>query len=532
MPDTSSLGDRTVLTKRHAGLVPIAEYMRMSTDHQRYSIEFQCAAIRRFAIKHGMTVVRTYLDDGKSGLTLRGRPGLQRLLKDVISGRADYDAVLVYDVSRWGRFQDTDEAAYYEFMCKQVGIKVVYCSEPFDDTPMGGLFKNIKRVMAGEYSRNLSSRVWGGLAQSAAAGFKPGGQAGYGLRRLLLSADGQPRCMLEKGQWKVLASDRVILVPGPREEVETVWWIFDAYALDKKLPKQIADELNARSPNAAVKWTRGSVGYLLSSPKYVGDNVFNRVSRKLKDKTTRNPESMWVRHDQAFRGLVTRERFDYVATLRKQRGRTGRLIDDYTLRTQLRKLLQREGHLSSTLIDRQTDMADIQTYIKRFGSVQAAFASVGYCSLTRHPVAEWQRQHNRRFGLLLAEMRDVCRAAAVKAQWDAKAKVLWVSSDRTIAVALAVLRCFRHHRALHWHCEKVHLLKFDECLVVRMDYEYKSTYDLHLLPASALPAIPKKALTADSRALVPYRIPSLSVLASRWKLNIPTEEPSRVLATL
>jgi DNA invertase Pin-like site-specific DNA recombinase len=37
--------------------------------------------------------------------------------------------VLVYDVSRWGRFQDIDESAHYEFVCKQAGIKVAYCAE-------------------------------------------------------------------------------------------------------------------------------------------------------------------------------------------------------------------------------------------------------------------------------------------------------------------------------------------------------------------------------------------------------------------
>ena len=38
-------------------------------------------------------------------------------------------AILVYYVSRWGSFQDTDESAHYEFACKSAGVPVHYCAE-------------------------------------------------------------------------------------------------------------------------------------------------------------------------------------------------------------------------------------------------------------------------------------------------------------------------------------------------------------------------------------------------------------------
>ncbi len=101
------------------------QYLRMSTEHQQYSLENQSAAIQRYANSHGFWIVQTYSDAAKSGLVLRRRSGLQKLLQDVVSGHSAYKAVLVYDVSRWGRFQDTDEAAHYEFLCKRAGIPVV-----------------------------------------------------------------------------------------------------------------------------------------------------------------------------------------------------------------------------------------------------------------------------------------------------------------------------------------------------------------------------------------------------------------------
>jgi len=102
-------------------LVPVAEYVRMSDEAQQYSIANQKTAIREYALKHGFTVVRTYADVGKSGVAAKHRIALRELLKDVVNHNANYKAILVYDVSRWGRFQDIDESAHYEFLCKSAG---------------------------------------------------------------------------------------------------------------------------------------------------------------------------------------------------------------------------------------------------------------------------------------------------------------------------------------------------------------------------------------------------------------------------
>src|SRR6266404_7237119 len=115
----------TSLAKRTRAL-RAAQYVRMSTDYQRYSIQNQAAAIAAFAQQNNLTIVRTYTDEGRSGLRIKGRAGLIELIDDVRSGRADFGHILVYDVSRWGRFQDVDESAHYEFVCKQNGIKVAY----------------------------------------------------------------------------------------------------------------------------------------------------------------------------------------------------------------------------------------------------------------------------------------------------------------------------------------------------------------------------------------------------------------------
>ncbi len=54
--------------------IPAAQYIRMSTEHQQYSLENQSAAIKRYAEEHDLVLVQKYEDVAKSGLLLRNRP--------------------------------------------------------------------------------------------------------------------------------------------------------------------------------------------------------------------------------------------------------------------------------------------------------------------------------------------------------------------------------------------------------------------------------------------------------------------------
>src|SRR5688500_5820036 len=110
-----------------------AQYLRMSTEHQQYSTSNQEDIIQDYAKARGYEIVRTYADEGKSGLNVAGRESLRRMISDVQSGNAGFAAILVYDVSRWGRFQDADESAYYEYLCKRAGIEVHYCADQFEN---------------------------------------------------------------------------------------------------------------------------------------------------------------------------------------------------------------------------------------------------------------------------------------------------------------------------------------------------------------------------------------------------------------
>ncbi|CAM7608939.1 recombinase family protein [Klebsiella pneumoniae] len=173
--------------------VRVAQYLRMSTDHQQYSLHNQSEYIKDYAEKNNMEIAYTYDDAGKSGVSIVGRHSLQQLLSDVEQKKIDIQAVLFYDVSRFGRFQNSDEAAYYSFLFERNGVDLIYCSEPIPtkDFPLeSSVILNIKRSSAAYHSRNLSEKVFIGQVNLIKLGYHQGGMAGYGLRRLLVDENG------------------------------------------------------------------------------------------------------------------------------------------------------------------------------------------------------------------------------------------------------------------------------------------------------------------------------------------------------
>ena len=369
--------------------VAAAQYVRMSTEHQRYSTENQSDAILQYAVRYGFDIVRTYADNGKSGLRLDGRDALKQLLIDVEGGSPGFKAVLVYDVSRWGRFQDADESAYYEYVCRRSGVEIRYCAEQFenDGSVASPIVKTVKRAMAGEYSRELSGKVFAGQARLIEMGFRQGGTAGYGLRPRLIDQNGNPKAILAFGERKSLQTDRVVLVPGPAEEVATVLRMFRMLVHEKKSPGEVASSLNDKQIKTDLgrAWTSNSVEAVLSNEKYVDNNVFNRISIKLKKKRVVNSPDMWICAPGTFPAIIQPELFEAAQTALAMRHR--HLSDDEML-LRLKDLYLQLGRLTSVIIDEAKDLPASATYRDHFGSLGHAYQLVGYFS---HRVSEFRQ---------------------------------------------------------------------------------------------------------------------------------------------
>jgi DNA invertase Pin-like site-specific DNA recombinase len=197
-------------------LARAAAYVRMSTEHQKYSTFNQLTAIKAYAADHNLTITHVYADEGISGLQIKNRPGLRSLISDAMKGRANFGVVLVYDITRWGRFQDIDYSAFYEVLCRMQGVDVVYCAEIFQDdhSPLSAVIKAIRRAEAADFSRDLSVKVFNGQCNLARRGYSQGGVARYGLKNVVVRDDGKP---VGKGSrcTKRLVGYHVELAPGP-----------------------------------------------------------------------------------------------------------------------------------------------------------------------------------------------------------------------------------------------------------------------------------------------------------------------------
>lgn len=366
---------------RQAPTILAAEYVRMSTDHQQYSTENQSDRIREYAVRHGIEIVRTYADEGKSGLRIDGRQALQQLIRDVEGGKPGFQAILVYDVSRWGRFQDADESAYYEYICRRAGIQVAYCAEQFenDGSPVSTIVKGVKRAMAGEYSRELSAKVFAGQCRLIELGFRQGGPAGYGLRRALIDQHGLMKSELSRGEQKSLQTDRVVLMPGPENEIRIVNLIYTWFIEESLNEYDIAARLNGMRVRTDLdrEWTRATVREVLTNEKYIGNNVYNRISFKLKQMRVTNTPDMWIRKDGAFQSIVPSETFYTAQGIMRARARR---YSNEELIDRLRNLYRNRGYLSGVVIDETEGMPSTSVYVYRFGSLIRAYKTVGFTS--------------------------------------------------------------------------------------------------------------------------------------------------------
>jgi DNA invertase Pin-like site-specific DNA recombinase len=502
---------------------PAAQYVRMSTEHQQYSTANQDDVIREYAAARGFEIIQTYADDGKSGLNVAGRHSLQKMIDDVQSGRATYSAILVYDVSRWGRFQDADESAYYEYLCKRAGIEVHYCAEQFenDGGPTSTIIKSVKRAMAGEYSRELSTKVFQGQCRLIELGYRQGGAPGYGLRRMLINQAGNQKGVLSRGEQKSLQTDRVVLTPGPDEEVEVVRWIYEQFIKHGKRESEIAAELNSRGlvTDFGRPWNRDTVYQVLTNEKYIGNNVFNRTSFKLKKKHVRNPADMWVRSEGVFQAIVSAEKFFVARGIIQERSR--RLTDEELLAL-LKQLAQNHPTLSSQIIDSTEGMPASATYRSRFGSLLHAYRLAGFEPDHDYRYVEINRDLRALYPQLVADVRRRLDAVGATVTCDTNSDLLLINGEYSATMLLS--RCRQTPAgSLRWLLKIDQRLAPDITILVRMDAANNQPADFYLLPIMDIET-PRLLLCEENGAwLDTYQFENLdyfAAMAARRKIEV------------
>ena len=508
---------RTVLPPNNA-----AAYVRMSTEHQQYSTSNQMDVIREYAKRRGREIVKEYSDEGKSGLNIQGRQSLGQMIEDVQNGQINYSSILVYDVSRWGRFQDADESAYYEYVCRRAGVSVHYCAEQFenDGSPMSSVMKTMKRTMAGEYSRELSTKVFQGACRLIQMGFKQGGSAGFGLRRALIDQNRQHKGVLKMGEHKSIQTDRVILMPGPEEEVKIVRWIYQAFVNEGKNELEIARALNAQGvlTDFGRAWTRATIHQVLTNEKYIGNNVYHRTSFKLKLKHVVNPQEKWIRADGKFEGIIEPSLFHTAQGIILARSR--KLSNDEMLE-KLRGVLKQHGRINGILIDETDDLPSSTAFRSRFGSLVSAYQLIGYDSGIDYGFVEINRKLREEHPKIVASVIRQIESLGATMILDEKTQLLHLNNELRVSIVLC-RHCTTGSGSSRWVVRLDEELKPDITIAIRMDATNEGIRDYYFLPAIDMTWETLRVAEENGVYLDSYRFETLDYflgMAERIKLE-------------
>jgi hypothetical protein len=168
----------------------------------------------------------------------------------------------------------------------------------------------------------------------------------------------------------------VTLIPGNDNEVAVVKSIFDRFVYKGFSPAQIAELLNEEriaSPTG-IRWSMGTIMFILRNEVYTGEMVWNRLSEKMKSKARRNPKSEWIRAKGAFPPIIGSDLFQTAQQIIQDRENEKRLRRSQAdMLAKLSTVYQRYGVVTARLIGSNPDMKGPSAYKKKFSSVDCAY---------------------------------------------------------------------------------------------------------------------------------------------------------------
>lgn len=263
-------------------------------------------------------------------------------------------------------------------------------------------------------------------------------------------------------------------------------------------------------------WSRGTLHQVLINEKYIGNNVWNRVSFKLKKKRIHNSPDKWIRADGVFPAIVDRHLFNAAQIIIRER--SFRLSDEEMLEA-LRKLRQDNGLLSGLIIDEAEGLPSSSAYRSRFGSLLQAYRLVGYTPRRDYRYIEINRHLRTLHPEAVADILDGLRAVGCQFHLLPETGLISVNGELTVSVVIA--RC--HHTSggsYRWHLRFDTSLQPDITIAVRMDATNKAPLDFYLLPRIDI-ATARLTLAEDNGlALDGYRFESLELLYELLKPEI------------
>ena len=226
------------------------------------------------------------------------------------------------------------------------------------------------------------------------------------------------------------------------------------------------------------EWTRTTVHEVLTNEKYIGNNIFNRVSFKLKKKRVVNAPDLWIRKEGAFEAIVSPEIFY------KAQGiilaRTRRFTNDELIE-RLRNLYQNRGFLSGLVINETEGMPSTAVYAHRFGSLVRAYQMVGFTPDRDYRYLEINKVMRKLHPEIIAQTEGKIAGLGGSVVRDPVTDILRVNDEFTVSLVLARCQTPESGRN-HWKVRFDTSLLPDITVAVRLDPSNQSPFDYYLLP--------------------------------------------------
>src|SRR3989338_2950316 len=302
-------------------------YLRKSTDLQETSLEQQKEKVLEFAKEHAVRVIEIFAEEA-CGENVEGRPEFRKMV-ECCKSNEDFQYVFVYDISRWGRFENPKEAVYWEVEVERAGRKVVFVSEGFKEDNIGTSISNfVKSAEASEYLKNIRRQTVRGMMYHANKGFWMGGRPPYGYDRAIVE-DGKVIEVLSEGKQKNIKDQKIKLIIN-KEQAKAVKTIFIMFTKQGMSVHSIVTYLNNQSQFAPARgrmWSKSSIWRILHNEVYIGTLVYNRENgHKRHGKHKYNPQEEWVMVKNSHGAIIPIELWEIVKLRTKQAFAGGKFI--------------------------------------------------------------------------------------------------------------------------------------------------------------------------------------------------------------
>ncbi len=217
---------------------------------------------------------------------------------------------------------------------------------------------------------------------------------------------------------------------------------------------------------------------VLTNEKYVGDNVFNRVSFKLKKARVRNPPELIVKATGVFEPIVDRTLFEAARRIIAERSTR---YSDAEMLACLTNVLEQSGFLSALVIDEHDGLPSSSAYKARFGSLLRAYHLIGYSPGRDYRYVEINRFLRSLHSGIVDETIGAIRAAGSTVIKNPTTELLTINGEITASIVIA--RCTETATgARRWKVRFDASLQPDISVVLRMDQDNREVRDYYLLP--------------------------------------------------